>query len=439
MYLQPPCLHLLFLNSLIPMKTLINMIISLLFLPLIFLNAKAQNPATIPHDPSPDPNTFQPSLVVVIGILAIMFSLTFFLLLYAKFCHRASILNATLTIPEALLGSWRRSSGIDKTVVESLPFFRFSSLQGSRDGLECAVCLSRFEDIEILRLLPKCKHAFHIHCIDQWLEKHSTCPLCRHKVCAEDLSLMNFSSSLRFLWSSQSDLREESSLGLYIQREESFKFGSRKIKKDEKLLPIQIQHQNTSDNDDQSLQKPLHHLNHRIIVSDVVLKNRWSSVSSSDLMALTSELIRDAASHRFSSSSLANPEFSSSFGSKQPEDEIQTMSIKEEIERKRLFEIKVNKHNQNPSFPIPTTSAEAIMASESATKSLTQNEKRSMSEIVVHPRFRNGNLQDYCDVVSDERRRKLWLPIARRTVQWFAKRERRSADESQIPIKQHNP
>ncbi|XP_019199787.1 PREDICTED: E3 ubiquitin-protein ligase ATL42-like [Ipomoea nil] len=410
MYLQAPNL-----NSLIPMKTIFNMIISLLILHLIFLNVKAQHPSTIiPNDQSPDTNTFQPSLVVVIGILAIMFSLTFFLLLYAKFCHRASILNTTLQIPDALLGSWRRSSGIDKTVVESLPFFRFSSLKGSREGLECSVCLSRFEDIEILRLLPKCKHAFHIHCIDQWLEKHSSCPLCRHKVTAEDLSLMNFSSSLRFLCS---DSREESSLGLYIQRQESFKFGSRKIKKDEKL-PIQ---------NDQSLQKPLHHLNHRIIVSDVVLKNRWSSVSSSDLIALNSELIRDRFSS--SSSSLANPEFSSSFGSKHPHDEIQSMSIKEEMERKRLFEIKVNKNN--PSFPIPTTYAE--------TKNLSQKEKRSMSEIVVHPRFRNGNVQDYCDVVSDERRRKLWLPIARRTVQWFAKRERRSAHESQIPSTQHNP
>lgn len=415
------------------------MIISLLFFHLIFLNVKAQHPAAIPYDPS-DTSGFQPSLVAVIGILAIMFSLTFFLLLYAKFCHRASILNTTLQIPDGLLGSWRRSSGIDKTVVESLPFFRFSSLKGSREGLECAVCLSRFEDIEILRLLPKCKHAFHIDCIDQWLEKHSSCPLCRHKVSAEDLSVMSFSSSLRFLRSSQSDLREDSSLGLYIQREESFKLGSRKIKKDEKLP---IQQQSSSSDHDQSLQKPLHHLNHRIVVSDVVLKNRWSSVSSSDLMALTSELIHDAASYRFSSSA-ANHEFSSSESFRQ-HDEIQTMSIKEEMERKRLFEIKINMQNASL-FPVPTTSAEPRMASESETKLLTQNEKRSMSEIVVHPRFRNGNLQHNSDVVSDgrnvrdERRTNLWLPIARRTVQWFAKRERRSADQSQIPsTTQHNP
>jgi hypothetical protein len=54
-------------------------------------------------------------------------------------------------------------SGINKTVI--VTSFRFSSLKGSREGLECAVYLSKFEDIEILRLLPQCKHAFYINCV----------------------------------------------------------------------------------------------------------------------------------------------------------------------------------------------------------------------------------------------------------------------------------
>lgn len=84
----------------------------------------------------------------------------------------------------------RENSGIDRTIIESLPVFRFGSLSGQKDGLECAVCLSRFDPSEVLRLLPKCKHAFHIECVDTWLDAHSTCPLCRYRVDPEDIFLV---------------------------------------------------------------------------------------------------------------------------------------------------------------------------------------------------------------------------------------------------------
>ncbi|VAI49637.1 unnamed protein product [Triticum turgidum subsp. durum] len=48
--------------------------------------------------------------------------------------------------------------------------------------LECAVCLSEFEDEDRLRLLPKCSHAFHPDCIGEWLASHVTCPVCRRNL-----------------------------------------------------------------------------------------------------------------------------------------------------------------------------------------------------------------------------------------------------------------
>jgi E3 ubiquitin-protein ligase ATL7/58/59 len=32
---------------------------------------------------------------------------------------------------------------------------------------------------DMLRRLPTCKHEFHLHCIDEWLANHTTCPMCR--------------------------------------------------------------------------------------------------------------------------------------------------------------------------------------------------------------------------------------------------------------------
>ncbi|KAE8666474.1 hypothetical protein F3Y22_tig00112498pilonHSYRG00198 [Hibiscus syriacus] len=45
--------------------------------------------------------------------------------------------------------------------------------------LECTICLNEFEDDEMLRLIPKCSHVYHLDCIDAWLSSHSTCPACR--------------------------------------------------------------------------------------------------------------------------------------------------------------------------------------------------------------------------------------------------------------------
>ncbi|CAK9133611.1 unnamed protein product [Ilex paraguariensis] len=154
----------------------------------------SNTPPPLPPPPPPlrrNFSPFRPSIAVIVGILTTLFSITFLLLLYAKHCKRGNgYPNGSTNSRGFVPSTSRKNSGIDRTVIESLPVFRFGSLRGQKDGLECAVCLNRFESVEVLRLLPKCKHAFHVECVDTWLDAHSTCPLCRYRVEPEDILLV---------------------------------------------------------------------------------------------------------------------------------------------------------------------------------------------------------------------------------------------------------
>ncbi|KAM3253761.1 hypothetical protein ACQJBY_047703 [Aegilops geniculata] len=48
-----------------------------------------------------------------------------------------------------------------------------------RDDTTCSVCLAEYADGDELRRLPGCRHAFHRRCVDEWLRRRPSCPLCR--------------------------------------------------------------------------------------------------------------------------------------------------------------------------------------------------------------------------------------------------------------------
>ncbi|KAL7122054.1 hypothetical protein ACP275_01G021900 [Erythranthe tilingii] len=368
-------------------------------------------------------NPLHPSMAIVLLVLSMMFCLTFLIVAYAKFCHRPTATEPPGGGgggPHDLTGPRSRFSGLDRTLIETLPFFRFSSLKGSKDGLECSVCLSRFDESEILRLLPKCRHAFHMSCIDKWLESHSSCPLCRHKFDVKDLKSLSYTNSFRISSTDDYEQDQPPNLEFFIQREQNQERPSSRFnmantlqrlynntgkKSEEPLIII-----NNNNNQDYSI---MHNVKHRIIVSDVMHKSRWSDVNSSDLISLNSEMLMSSATYGtgFSSSS-GRLTYSNEVSAKE-----QILKIKEDMERKRFVESKVVVGNGQ------TSSGESSGMMVTSTKSLDSGEKRSMSEITSFSRFKELRFGKNVDEDEDENVARVWLPIARRTIQKFADQE----------------
>uniref|UniRef100_A0ACD5Y7Q0 Uncharacterized protein n=1 Tax=Avena sativa TaxID=4498 RepID=A0ACD5Y7Q0_AVESA len=80
--------------------------------------------------------------------------------------------------------------GLEEAAIRRIPTLRYrkpppcqaEAPQQAQVASECAVCLSEFQEGERLRRLPTCLHAFHIDCIDAWLQATANCPLCRAAV-----------------------------------------------------------------------------------------------------------------------------------------------------------------------------------------------------------------------------------------------------------------
>ncbi|XP_076952744.1 NEP1-interacting protein-like 1 isoform X2 [Bidens hawaiensis] len=74
------------------------------------------------------------------------------------------------------------SKGLTEYSVERIPKIAITcdnDVDESGERVSCSVCLQDFQVGEIVRSLPQCHHIFHLPCIDEWLVRHGSCPLCR--------------------------------------------------------------------------------------------------------------------------------------------------------------------------------------------------------------------------------------------------------------------
>ncbi|XP_012083754.2 E3 ubiquitin-protein ligase ATL4 [Jatropha curcas] len=174
--------------------------------PLLPFNNNSEDAHTSPFQ------NLKPSILVIVLILSITFLLSISLCLLLRHLNRRCLRHLSptshasttaITITTSSASSTRHSTNRVSpespafSIINSLPLFSFSSIKrrSATTSGDCAVCLSKFESQDQLRLLPLCCHAFHAHCIDTWLQSNQTCPLCRSPIHASESDLFKALSS----------------------------------------------------------------------------------------------------------------------------------------------------------------------------------------------------------------------------------------------------
>ncbi|CAL1388890.1 unnamed protein product [Linum trigynum] len=152
------------------------------------------------HPSSSPLENLKPSILIIILILSITLLVSLSLCLLLRLLNRRCLhpLSSSSSSASSSTASSNRSRVspqiTDSSLLDSLPLFTFASIHrrsasASSSG-DCAVCLSKFEPNDQLRLLPLCCHAFHSACIDTWLLSNQTCPLCRSPLHASDSDIL---------------------------------------------------------------------------------------------------------------------------------------------------------------------------------------------------------------------------------------------------------
>lgn len=108
-------------------------------------------------------------LVLILYVITGFLVLTFIL----RFSARLS------SISDEETSDHQKTVVVETSRVEPPTLVFSAGMKLSGEAAECAICLSEFVEGERIRVLSRCKHGFHLHCIQQWLSCHSSCPTCR--------------------------------------------------------------------------------------------------------------------------------------------------------------------------------------------------------------------------------------------------------------------
>ncbi|EXB52692.1 RING-H2 finger protein ATL68 [Morus notabilis] len=78
--------------------------------------------------------------------------------------------------------------GLHQSVINSYPKFPYERDGAGIKESTCSICLCEYKASEMLRMMPECRHCFHLCCLDAWLKLNGSCPVCRNSPLPTPLS-----------------------------------------------------------------------------------------------------------------------------------------------------------------------------------------------------------------------------------------------------------
>ncbi|XP_047221628.1 RING finger protein 150a isoform X2 [Girardinichthys multiradiatus] len=94
--------------------------------------------------------------------------------------ERRFVVVMHITVGTRNLQKYRRLGDAAKKAISKLQVrtLKKGDMETEPDFDNCAVCIECYKPNDVVRILP-CRHVFHKHCVDPWLQDHRTCPMCK--------------------------------------------------------------------------------------------------------------------------------------------------------------------------------------------------------------------------------------------------------------------
>jgi hypothetical protein len=89
-------------------------------------------------------------------------------------------------------------TGLPRSIINSYQTFTFDKNQiatiNNDYDTTCSICISDYNESEILKMMPQCRHFFHQSCVDTWLKVNASCPICRNSLLQDSNDVSNLES-----------------------------------------------------------------------------------------------------------------------------------------------------------------------------------------------------------------------------------------------------